>query len=215
MNIKPILAIETSGNLCGAAVYFDQSKYFEIVINFKNSHSEMLLDVIDKTLNYAGIQLKDLECVAVSSGPGSFTGLRIGYSAVKGLAFGGLLQVCPVPTFEALALQLSLMLLEGPDFIIANKVNVEEVYYARFHIKSNNYIFAEKLQIINISELQEKSKGYRIFGNAFDKNNEFSAPRPLYVAEWCNLYGTEHKTFNFDFLEPNYFKNFIVKESHK
>jgi len=215
MNIKPILAIETSGNLCGAAVYFDNAKYCEIIVNFKNSHSGMLLDVVDKTLNYAGIQLNDLECIAVSSGPGSFTGLRIGYSAVKGLAYGGLLKVCPVPTFEAIALQLTRVLSEGVDFIIANKVNVEEVYYARFHIKSNNYIFAENLQIINISELPEKSKGYPVFGNAFNKNNEYSAPRPLYVAEWCNLFGAEYKTFNYDLLEPNYFKNFIVKESRK
>lgn len=215
MIIKPILAIETSGNLCGAVVYFDHSKYFEIIINFKNSHSGMLFDVIDKALIYAGIELKGLECIAVSSGPGSFTGLRIGYSAVKGLAFGSAIPICPVPTFEALALQLSHVLVEGAEFIIANKVNVEEVYYARFHIKSNNYIFAENLQIINISDLPERSRGYKVFGNAFDKNNEYSAPRPLYIAEWYKLYGAEHKTFNYDLLEPNYFKNFIVKESHK
>jgi tRNA threonylcarbamoyladenosine biosynthesis protein TsaB len=215
MNIKPILAIETSGNLCGAAVYFNHSKYFEIIINLKNSHSGMLIDVIDKTLNFAGIQLQDLDCVAVSSGPGSFTGLRIGYSVIKGLALGSLIQICPIPTFEALALQLSRVLIDRTDFIIANKVNLEEVYYARFHIKSNNYIFAEKLQIINISELPERSKGYKVFGNAINKENEFSAPRPLYVAEWCNSYGAKYKTFNYDFLEPNYFKNFIVKESHK
>jgi tRNA threonylcarbamoyladenosine biosynthesis protein TsaB len=215
MNNKPILAIETSGNLCGAVVYFDHSKYFEITINLKNSHSTLLLDIIDRVLNYAGITLKDLDCIAVSSGPGSFTGLRIGYSAVKGLAFGNGLMVCPVPTFEALALQLSHILPDKSEFIIANKVNVEEVYFAQFHIKSNNYIFVEKLQIINLSDLPEKSKGYQVFGNAIDKENEYSAPSPLFVAEWCRLYGVELKTLNYDFLEPNYFKNFIVKESHK
>jgi tRNA threonylcarbamoyladenosine biosynthesis protein TsaB len=215
MNIKPILAIETSGNLCGAAVYFDHSKYFEISINFKNSHSTLLFEVIDRVLNYAGIQLNDLDCIAVSSGPGSFTGLRIGYSAIKGIAFGSELMVCPVPTFEALALQLSHVLSDGTEFVIANKVNVEEVYYARFHINSNNYIFAEKLQMIDISELPERSKGYQVFGNALEKDNEYSAPRPLYVAEWCSQKGAEHKTLKYDFLEPNYFKNFIVKESHK
>jgi tRNA threonylcarbamoyladenosine biosynthesis protein TsaB len=215
MNNKPILAIETSGNLCGAVVYFDHSKYFEIIINFKNSHSTMLLDIIDRVLSYAGITLRDLDCIAVSSGPGSFTGLRIGYSAVKGLAFGNGLMVCPVPTFEALALQLSHVLSEGSGFIIANKVNVEEVYYAQFHIKSNNYIFVQKLQIINLTDLSEMSKGYPVFGNVIDKENEYSAPSPLFVAEWCRLYGAEHKTFSYNFLEPNYFKNFIVKESHK
>jgi tRNA threonylcarbamoyladenosine biosynthesis protein TsaB len=215
MNIKPILAIESSGNLCGAALYFDDTKYFETIINLKNSHSQMLIEIIDKSLNYAGIELKDLECIAVSSGPGSFTGLRIGYSAVKGLAFGSSIPVCPVPTFEALALHLSKVLPEKAGFVIANKVNVEEVYFTRFHIKSNNYIFAENLQIINLSELDERSKGYMKFGNAFNKYDEYSSPRPLYVAEWCSLFGAELQTVNYDFLEPNYLKNFIVKEHIK
>jgi tRNA threonylcarbamoyladenosine biosynthesis protein TsaB len=196
-------------------VYFDKSRYTEININIKNSHSGMLLDIIDKTLLYAGIGLKDLECIAISSGPGSFTGLRIGYSAVKGLAFGSSLPICPVPTFEAVALQLSHVLSEGTSFVIANKVNVEEVYYARFYIKSNNYIFAEKLEIIKASDLQERSKGYSSFGNAFNKDDEYSAPRPYYVAEWCKLFGAGLHTLNYDYIEPNYFKNFIVKESLK
>jgi tRNA threonylcarbamoyladenosine biosynthesis protein TsaB len=215
MNNKPILAIETSGNLCGAVVYFDNSKYFEINVNMKNSHSGMLLEIIDRTLKYAGIELKDLECIAISSGPGSFTGLRIGYSVVKGLTFGASLPVCPVPTFEAIALQLSHVFGEGEGFVIANKVNVEEVYYARFHIKSNNYIFAEKLEIIKATELTERSKGYPVFGNAFNKNDEYSSPRPFHVAEWTKLNGTDYKTLDYDYIEPNYFKNFIVKGSLK
>jgi len=212
---KPILAIETSGNICGTAIYIDQSKYFEIIVNLKNSHSGILLDIVDRALNYGQVGLSELECIAISSGPGSFTGLRIGYSVVKGLAFGSLIPICPVPTFEALAFQLSQVLYDGSDFIIANKINVEEVYYARFHIKSNNYIFAEKLQILNISELPERSKGFSVFGNALNKNNEYTAPRPYFVAKWCNLYGAKYQTMNIDFLEPNYLKNFIVKESLK
>ena len=215
MNNNPILAIETSGNLCGVVVYFDQSKYFENVVNLKNSHSRILFDLIDNTIKSAGIELKEIECIAISSGPGSFTGLRIGYSAVKGLAYGSFIPICPVPTFEALALQLSKVLPEGTGFIIANKVNVEEVYYARFYIKSNNYIFAEKLQIINISELPERSKDYLVYGNAVNINSEYSSPRPLYVAEWCNIFGREYRTQEYDFLEPNYLKNFIIKESLK
>jgi tRNA threonylcarbamoyladenosine biosynthesis protein TsaB len=212
MNIKPILSIETSGNLCGASVYFDETKYFETIINLKNSHSEKIFDVIDKTLSYSGTELKDLDCIAVSAGPGSFTGLRIGLSAVKGLAYGASLPVCPVPTFEALALQLSHVFDEGTEFVIANKVNLEEAYFARFYIKSNSYIFAENLQLVSLSELPGRTKGTRIFGNALVKKNEFSAPRPLFVAEWCRYHGAELKTFDFDLLEPNYIKNFVVKE---
>ena len=215
MNNKPILAIDTSQNLCGAAVVFNRSKYFETVINLKNSHSEKIFDIIDKTLALAEIELKDLDCIAVSAGPGSFTGLRIGLSAAKGLAMGAVLPICLVPTFEAIAIQLSEILPDETDFVIANKVNVEEVYYSRFHIKSNNYIFAENLRLINVSELTEKSKGYSVFGNVVNKDDLFSTPRPLFVAEWCRLKGTQLKTNEYDFLEPNYFKNFIAKESKK
>jgi tRNA threonylcarbamoyladenosine biosynthesis protein TsaB len=215
MNNKPILAIETSQNLCGAAVVFNRSKYFETVINLKNSHSEKIFDIIDKTLALAEIELKDLDCIAVSAGPGSFTGLRIGLSAAKGLAMGAVIPICLVPTFEAIAIQLSEILPDETDFVIANKVNVEEVYYSRFHIKSNNYIFAENLKIINVSELTEKSEGYSVFGNVVNKDDLFSTPRPLFVAEWCRLKGTQLKTNEYDFLEPNYFKNSIAKESKK
>jgi tRNA threonylcarbamoyladenosine biosynthesis protein TsaB len=215
MNSKPILAIDTSQNVCGAAVFFDRSKYFETVINLKNSHSEKIFDIIDKTLSLAEVELKDLECIAVSAGPGSFTGLRIGMSAAKGLAMGASLPICLVPTFEALAIQLSEILPDGTDFAIANKVNVDEVYYTRFHINSNNYIFAENLKIINVSELTELTKLYPVFGSAVKKDDLYSNPRPLFVAEWCRSKGTLLKANEFDFSEPNYFKNFIVKESKK
>ncbi len=215
MSNKPILAIDTSQNLCGAAVFFDMSKYFETVINLKNSHSEKIFDIVDKTLSIAEVRLDDLECIAVSSGPGSFTGLRIGMSAAKGLAMGSSIPICPVPTFEAIAIQLAGALPEGTEFVIANKVNVDEVYYSRFYIKSNCYIFAENLQIIKLSELPEKAKGCLVFGNAVKKDDVYSTPRPLFVAEWCRSKGTQFITNDFDYTEPNYFKNFIVKESKK
>ena len=215
MNNKPILAIETSQNICGAAVFFDRSKYFETIVNLKNSHSEKIFDIIDKTLALAEIELKDLDCIAVSEGPGSFTGLRIGLSAAKGLAMGASIPICMVPTFEAIALQLCEILPEESDFVIANKVNVDEVYYSRFHIKSNNYIFAENLAIINASELPDKTKGSPVFGSAVKKDDIYSTPRPLFVAEWCRSKGSHLTTTGFEFTEPNYFKNFIVKEPKK
>ena len=57
--------------------------------------------------------------------------------------------IVPVPTFEAMALQLAAILSNGSEFVIANKVNMEEIYYAKFKINLNNYIFVENLQIVN------------------------------------------------------------------
>jgi len=215
---KPILAIETSENLCGACVYFSDDKYFESDVQLKNSHSEKIYEGIDYVIKSAGIQIQDLSHIAVSSGPGSFTGLRIGMSAAKGLAFGASLPIVPVPTFEALALQLCSFLSDGTDFIIANKVKAGEVYFAKFQIKSNSYIFTESLKIIDINDLKSKFNSCLIFGNVKVNHQNMakintSTPLPLFVAKWSKLFGKDLLTFNYDYLEPNYLKNFIVKES--
>ena len=137
----PILSIETSQSCCGACVYFDENKFFEMSVNHKNVHAEKIFEIIDSVIKSSGITLKDLGAIAVSSGPGSFTGLRIGMSAAKGIGFGASLPIIAVPTFEALAYQLSNTLKDGTEFVIANNVNSEEIYFAKFQVKSNNYIF--------------------------------------------------------------------------
>ncbi len=213
---KPILSIETSGSLCGACVYFSDEKYFEASLNFKNSHSEKLFEQIDFVIKSSGLKITDLNCIAVSSGPGSFTGLRIGMSAAKGLAFGASLPIVPVPTFEAFAFQISKYLPDGSIFSIANNVNVEELYYSKFKIKDNSYIFVENLQIINKKDFQICNQDAVTFGNSLlnsqsISHSSLSSPKPFFVAKWCRQFGDSLLTFDYDYLEPNYFKNFIVK----
>ncbi len=217
---KPILSIETSGSICGACVYFNDTEFFESQIYLKNSHAEKLFETIDYVIHSAGIETSDLGVIAVSSGPGSFTGLRIGLSAAKGIAFGSSLPVISVPTFEAMALQLSFFLPSGTEFIIANKVNMEEIYYAKFKINLNNYIFVEKLRIINHDDFRRLAQNTLIFGNVnlnrssnrVEGNNNFIAPSPLYIAIWSKIFGSELITYDYEYLEPNYLKKFIIKE---
>jgi len=214
-NPKPILAIETSQSLCSICVYFSDEIFYEMNINLKNTHAEKLFETIDFVLKSSGVYANDLDGIAVSSGPGSFTGLRIGMSAAKGLAFGAKLPIIAVPTFEAMALQIGSYLESESEFIIANKVNVEEIYFAKFQIKGNSYIFAEKLCIISRDELSKKINGTLAFGNAVQleggKKN-ISSPSSFFVGKWCSLFGEKLKVYNYDFLEPNYLKNSVVKE---
>lgn len=216
---KPILAFETSESICGVCIYFSDEKYFSSAVNLKHSHSEMIFEITDCLLKLAGIQTADLVAIAVSEGPGSFTGLRIGFSAAKGLAYGAKLPIIPVPTYEALAFQLTTVLKENEEFIISNKVNKDEVFFSKFQIKGNNYIFAEELTILTKEIFIQKSKGYKVFGNSSVLNvkrvNYPFVPDPLFVAKWAIEFGMAKQTFNFDFLEPNYLKDFIVKEKNK
>jgi tRNA threonylcarbamoyladenosine biosynthesis protein TsaB len=131
---KPILAIETSEKNCGVCLFFNSEKYYEFSFHLKNAHSEKIFDLIEKVFQTAGFSIRETGAVAVSSGPGSFTGLRIGMSTAKGLAFGSSLPIIPVPTFDAMAFQLCNFFREGTEFAIANKVNLEEVYFARFKV---------------------------------------------------------------------------------
>jgi len=214
----PILSIETSQSCCGACVYFDENKFFEMSVNHKNVHAEKIFEIIDSVIKSSGITLKDLGAIAVSSGPGSFTGLRIGMSAAKGIGFGASLPIIAVPTFEALAYQLSNTLKDGTEFIIANNVNSEEIYFAKFQVKSNNYIFTRDLQILRKTEKIQINDDCLIFGNAnfkyisAERMINISYPKVEYVAKWAKIIGNTKPSKDFDFLEPNYLKNFIVKD---
>lgn len=216
-NDKPILAIETSSDVCGAAIYYNTERYSEINLKLKNVHSEKLMEIIQQQLETNKIELSDLSSIAVSSGPGSFTGLRIGMSAAKGLAFGAGLPIISVPTFEAFALQISTYLHPGSEFILASRVNVDEVYYAKFLIEEVNYIMIEDLQVIPKEQLKFKiTNNILVFGNVIidnynTKNRIISAPNASSIGKWAYLFGKDLLNYNFDFLEPNYLKNFVVK----
>ena len=102
-----VLAIETATAVCAVAIVTDGVLRAEEALEAKNIHAERLLGMVDETLRQSGLAASDLEGVAVSIGPGSFTGLRIGLSVAKGLVFGLEISLAAVPTLEALAWRLA------------------------------------------------------------------------------------------------------------
>jgi tRNA threonylcarbamoyladenosine biosynthesis protein TsaB len=212
--LTPILAIETSDSICGVCVFFDDNKYFSSKLLLKHSHSEKLFELIQMTLKEAEVNLDEIKSIAVSEGPGSFTGLRIGMAAAKGIAQASSKPIIPVPTFEALALQISNYLPLNSSFIILNKVGKDEMYFGKFQIKGNNHIFQEELKIIQNNQLSSLSDKTLIFGNIVDKENinPISAPDPEYIAKWAVKFGADKMVIDIDYLEPNYLKEFLVKE---
>src|SRR3972149_6461465 len=101
-----ILAVETSTLAGGAALLDGDRLVGESALNIRPTHSERLMAAVDHLLHLSGWELGQLEGLAVAIGPGSFTGLRIGISAVKGLALGLGIPVAAVPTLDALAATL-------------------------------------------------------------------------------------------------------------
>ena len=209
---KPILAIETSGEQCSVCVFWNNEKYVETTSRIKFSHSKMIFSIVENTLSTAEITLSDLKTIAISIGPGSFTGLRIGLAAAKGMALGASLPILPVPTFEAIALEALTSTKNGEKFFIANKVNREEIYFAGFINMGNIYKFAHDLGIVSKNELEQNFHDEIIFGNA--GNNQLSFPSAKSIAIWSSLFGEKHELANYDLLEPLYVKDFLVKGSN-
>ena len=101
-----LLAVETSTLAGGVALLEGERLRGEYVLDVSATHSERLMPAIDRLLGDAGWGARDLQALAVAVGPGSFTGLRIGLSAVKGLALALGIPVAAVPTLDAMAASL-------------------------------------------------------------------------------------------------------------
>lgn len=98
-----ILGIESSSLVASVAIVEDGITMAEYTVNFKKTHSQTLLPMIDEMVNLLGIELSTLDAIAVSGGPGSFTGLRIGSATAKGLGLALDKPLIHVPTLDAMA----------------------------------------------------------------------------------------------------------------
>ena len=98
-----ILSLETSGVTCGVAISNGKNILAEYSIYMSNQHDRLLAELTRRILKDVGISLNDLSAVAVSAGPGSFTGLRIGAALAKGLCYDGNPKFIAIPTLSAFA----------------------------------------------------------------------------------------------------------------
>ena len=98
-----ILALDTSGLVASAAITENGKVLAEYTLNYKLTHSQTIMPMIDEIVKMTETDLNTIDYIACSSGPGSFTGLRIGAATAKGLAHGLNKPIVAVPTLEALA----------------------------------------------------------------------------------------------------------------
>ena len=102
-----ILAVDTATTSCSVAIVDKTSLLSEFTLSKEETHSKHLMDMIKAALRMSGLNFSDLDGFAVTRGPGSFTGLRIGISTIKGLAVASEKPVIGVSSLETLALQVS------------------------------------------------------------------------------------------------------------
>ena len=101
-----ILALDSSGLVASIAVAEDEVLLAEYTMNYKKTHSQTLLPMLEEVKNMIELDLGSIDAIAVAAGPGSFTGLRIGSATVKGLGLALNKPIVEVPTLEGLAYNL-------------------------------------------------------------------------------------------------------------
>lgn len=101
-----LIALDSSGLVASVAVVEDDILIAEYSIQYKKTHSQTLLPMLDEVRNMIELDLQEVDAIAVAAGPGSFTGLRIGSATAKGLAFAMEKPIVAVPTVDGLAYNL-------------------------------------------------------------------------------------------------------------
>ncbi len=101
-----ILGLDSSGLVAGAAIVEDDNLLAEYTVNYKKTHSQTLLPMLDEIVRMTELDLNTLDAIAVAGGPGSFTGLRIGSATAKGLGLALKKPLIQIPTVDGLAYNL-------------------------------------------------------------------------------------------------------------
>ena len=153
----PILALETSTLVSSVALGTVDTLLGEITLQTKKTHSELLMPHIDKLLRMAGIKKTELKAVAVSIGPGSFTGLRIGLATAKTLAYALQIPIVGVPSLAALAYGCSV-----PGVILAPMLDAQKgnVYQAVFQWQNGELQELRATRVVDIHEALEDLTQY-------------------------------------------------------
>ena len=219
-----ILNIETSTTNCSVALSVNGE---HIVLKEDNSssysHAERLHEYINEVLNSAQISRIELNAVAVSKGPGSYTGLRIGVSAAKGLCYALDIPLISVPTLEILAHKVEL---QKGCIVAMLDARRMEVYSAVFdtNYKCIEPTSAKVLDTSSYNDILQNQPVYFV-GNGVEKiqkiinhpNAHFNNQLPS-AQQMCGLSFSKFQAENFEnlaYFEPFYLKDFIAIPSKK
>jgi len=222
--VSYILNIETATKNCSVALAKEGKTILcKEIAEEGYSHAERLHVFIEEIISESGIQMKDLDAVAVSQGPGSYTGLRIGVSAAKGLCYALGIPLIAVDTMLTLASQV-----KATDGVIVPMIDARrmEVYSAIFSasLEKKRDVLAEVItgnsfediseKVYFVGDCNEKCKAVLTKQN-FVFLDEIKYPS---ANEMCALSFDKYKisdTVDVAYFEPHYLKDFLITSSKK
>ncbi len=148
-----IVAIDTSSRQAGIALYDGVQVLAEISWISQDYHTVELAPFLEKILQTVGVNVADLRAVAVATGPGSFTGLRIGIALAKGIALGGFLPLVGVPTLDFLAAAQPVQDMPLAAVLRAGRGRLAVDFY---HVRDDQWCSQGRLQLMDIQTLSAK-----------------------------------------------------------
>ena len=216
-----ILSLDSTAIVSSVAVCEDETLLAQFTLNNGNTHSETLLPMIEASLKLLSLTVDDIDLFSCSAGPGSFTGVRIGASTIKGLAFGKGKPCVGVSSLEALAYNLI-----GVDGIICPVMNARraQLYNALFLCKDGKLQRICDDRLISVFDLEDElskyselpiylcGDGYSIAKESFTKIETKSTPTPqiyqsAYSVAMCALKAAKADMLTTDIeLSPVYLR---------
>ena len=146
-----ILAIDTSSSVCSVAILEDNEIIKEMHNFSEKEHSETLMPMIDELFKSTGLTLDNIQLIACSEGPGSFTGIRIGIATVKAFADAKNIPVVGVNSLEALAFCGTTQKGEG-EYVSLIDARNDNVYFAIYRMKQEQFSIYKNPEVMQISE---------------------------------------------------------------
>lgn len=186
-----VLAIESASVTASCAVSDDDTVIGEFSLSHKKTHSEKLMPLIESLINELGLKLQNIDVIAISEGPGSYTGLRIGAAIAKSLAYAEGIHIANVPTMKSLAFNVYY---EDRFIVPIMDAKAGRIYTGIYKWNNENIMTVMKQFPCNIEELIEKlnslneiiilngdgSVNYRnLLEDKLDRN-------PLFSPKYCN-----------------------------
>ncbi len=233
-----LLGIETATTVCAAAVMRDGVLLAEELVDERNVHAEKLMGMIDAAFRHSGSTLEQMAGIAVSIGPGSFTGLRIGLSVAKGLAYASGKPLLPVPTLQAMAQKAADAAgsAGGADLVLPLlDARRGDVYCALYRITEGNLVQVWDQQIMGLEAVAKAVQGWQVLvtGDArrglerlvrasFPESSQHlqiatdaiarcSAAAVVHIGEQLLRQG---KSTDPGLLEPHYLRDFVSTTHH-
>ena len=215
-----ILCIETSTSVCSAAICKDGVPFKQCISLEGSNHARLLPRYIEELLSFAREQALSIDAVALSEGPGSYTGLRIGTSTAKGLCYGLNIPLLPVPTLDVLCQAAKSQMSNIKSSILLPMIDARrmEVYTAisgetkAVVVENEDSLYAGGEEVYYFGDGAEKC------AKVFTKPNWHFVPGIVPEAQYVGMLAESGKrkveSKDLAYYEPFYLKEFIAAQSH-